>query len=604
MRSFNRCGIIRRLSGVLCLFFLLFAAVPVQAASDQETVALNFLKFLGSDKKITSEVIVERNVLDPALAPVPVAHLFKLEGGGYILVSTDRSISPVKAYSLAGDFAALPEPYRKALLDELELRVRVALSGAGRAAQAAGSTETEARWDFLLGFAATRQPLAVYTPGTYLLSAHWEQGYPYNKFLPASQGQNVLAGCVNVAVGQIMRYHKHPASATGVLSYTWNDQTLKTILYRSYDWDNMPDKLDGTIPEYQTDEVALLLRDLGIANRTNFGLTDSSASFSPENLVENFGYSTSLATMDNSDPTKYESVFLATLKGEIDAARPLLLGLPNHMVVIDGYSANESGRKAHLNMGWGGSVDDFYFLDLPVPKGNDAYFDTSAGKLTIHYNIKPCTSGADCYVNLEAVDGASGLVITGSFDQDKDQDAYEFYLKGETSFIAKRGYGDLFYREVAFYVTIMNEVDGSIVFALSDPSTPDSANKAILVDSNLPAGKYRVRVSLCNDLGWCYARADTDTFNQYTVTLTSGTFTAEEQATVDQGLRKPPVIGNNLPDLILSTAPPEVRRILIDARDENGDAVTLSVANSNPAAVTAVMNGNILVLTPTGAAKV
>jgi hypothetical protein len=590
-------GIIRSLARALCLILLLFAAVPVHAADDQETVASNFLKFLGSDKKIVSGEIVERSLLDPALAPIPVAHLFQLEGGGYLLVSKDRSISPVKAYSLVGDFAALPEAYRKAILAELELRVRAALSGAaGRATLAAERTETEARWDFLLRFDEMRQPLSYddYTPGSYLLRAHWNQGYPYNKFLPASQGQNVLAGCVNVAVGQIMQYYKYPASAMGVLSYVWNDQTLKAILYRRYDWENMPDKLDGTIPEYQTDEVALLLRDLGIANRTNFGLEDSYAVFSPETLVENFGYSTSLSRRDNTE--NYEE-FLERLKDEIDNGRPLLLGLPGHMVVVDGYGPDETGRKVHLNMGWGGSVDDFYYLDQPVPKGDGYYFETDAGKLTIHYKIKPCSdSDGDCYVNLEPGDGASGLVITGNFDRDKDKEFYEFYLKGETSFSATRGYSN-----IGFYVTFMNPADGSVVFALADPSEADSANKPISV-GNLPAGKYQVRASLCNDIGWCYARDDN--FNQYAVTLTSGTLSDEEKAAVDQGLQKPPVIGNDLPDLILNADPPETRRILIDARDENNDVITLSVENSNPAAVTAVLNGKILELTSTGTPKI
>ncbi|MBW6484680.1 MAG: C10 family peptidase [Syntrophobacterales bacterium] len=489
MRGFNRCGIIKRLTGALCLVFLLFAAVTAQAG-DQATIASNFLKFLGSDKKIISEKIVERNILAPTLASVPVAHLFQLADGGYVLVATDRSISPVKAYSLAGDFAALPEPYQKAILDELELRVRVAaLPVAGRTPLATGVSETEARWNFLLSYdaAAARQPLAVYEPGSYLLSSHWAQDYPYNKFLPlaASGGKNVLAGCVNVAAGQIMRYYKYPVAGEGVLSYTWEDKStdpatltpLKAILYRNYDWDNMPDKLDAATPEYQADEVALLMRDLGVANHTNFGILDSSAVFLPQALVENFGYSTALATMDN---TAYED-FLTTLKGDLDAGRPLLLGLStridkegsDHMVVVDGYSADDPGRKVHLNMGWGGSVDDFYFLDpppqppAPLPDGTLPNFDTSAGKLSIHYNIKPCTSGSDCYVNLEAGDAASSLDITGNFDREKDKDEYEFYLKGETSFSATRGYSDY----MAFFVSFINIADGSAVFEQLEPAS-------------------------------------------------------------------------------------------------------------------------------------
>ncbi|MHB8828673.1 MAG: C10 family peptidase [Syntrophales bacterium] len=606
MRPLDGFGMIKGWTKALCLFFLLFAAAPLQAASDQQTVASNFLKFLGSDKKISSEEIVERNLLDPKLAPVPVAHIFKLEGGGYILVSTERSISPVKAYSLAGEFAALPAPYRKALLDELELRVRVAaLPVAGRTPQATATSETGARWDFLLNFdaAAVRQPLADYKAGTTLISSHWEQGYPYNKFLPlpATGGsKNVLAGCVNVAAGQIMRYYKHPASGKGMLSYTWNDLStdpptptpLKTILYHSYNWDNMPDKLDAATPEYQTDEVALLMRDLGVANRTNFGLNDSSASFSPESLVENFGYSTALASMDNSI---YED-FLAKIKEEIAAERPLLLGLPNHMVVADGYSADDSGRKIHVNMGWGGSVDDFYFLD-PPPDGTIPNFGTSARDLTIHYNIKPCTPGSDCYVNREAGDIASGLKITGIFDGARDKDEYAFYLKGDTSFSATRGYGDY----MAFFISFINEANGNVVFEQLESANADT----VITVGNLADGKYLVRASLCTGDGLCYQPDPQDAnFNQYTVTLASQALTAEEQALADQNLRKPPVINSVLPDMILDAGLSEAKKILIDARDENGDPVALSVDNSNPLAVRAVLNGNILELTPTGTPKI
>ena len=120
-------------------------------------------------------------------------------------------------------------------------------------------------------------------------------------------------------------------------------------------------------------------------------------------------------------------------------------------------------------------------------------------------------------------------------------------------------------------------------------------------------GKYFVRASLCNDAGTiCY---DADSNQNYTVTLTSGVLTAEEKAAVDAALDKPPVIGNAFPDLLLNTSA-GTRKILIDARDENGDVVQLQITNSNPAAVTAApLNGNILIgnildLTPAGAAKV
>lgn len=599
---------------VMVLWLFLSTPALLYAAGDQETIAFNFLRFLGSEKKVLSEEILERNAVDPEAAPVRVAHLFHLEGGGYLLVSTDRSISPVKAYSLTDDFAALPYPYRKALLDELELRVRVAgLPVAGRVPQSEKVPEAAARWKFLLDFKPQPRPLADVNPLIPLITAHWDQPWPYNKFLPEIDGKNVLVGCVNVALGQIMRYHRHPAFGQGIFSYDWNYSSagsptttrLKSIFYHSYNWDNMPDRLDQTTPEYQADEVALLLRDLGVATSTSFGLTDSAASFSPDNLLKHFGYSTALAKIDN---TNYET-FKTALKGDIGAGRPLLLAFSTtvdadstpsgggHMVAVDGYSDDAPGLKVHLNMGWGGRVDDFYFLDQPVPAGVEGYdFDTSAGKLTLYSNIKPCTPGADCYVNLEAGDTATDHGMQGNFDREKDEDIYALYLKGATSFTATRGYSN-----VAFYVSFVNLLDGETVFALTNPDEENSASKAYAV-GDLPAGKYRVRVSLCND-SQCYSPADGS--NAYNVTLTTQAMTTEEVGAVDALLERAPVIENpELPDMILNTVSPETKRILIDARDENGDALALSVDNSNELAVSAVMQGNILELTPTENAKI
>ncbi len=583
----------------LTLFSL---AAPVHAAGEEETVARNFLQFLGSDKTILSSEVLQRNPLDPALPPVTVGHLFHLQDGGYLVVSPDRSITPVKAYSLSGNFAALPPPYREALLAELELRVRVALAGAARAPLEAGMTETEKRWDFLLRFDGARAPLA-YMPDTYLLQTKWNQGYPYNKFLPAVGGQTVLAGCVNVALAQVMRYHKYPAFGKGVVSYEWTpsppplpqppwpSQTLKTILYRPLNWDRMPAAVDAAIPEYQADEVALLMRDLGIANRTAFDADGSSTYLRTDVLMKNYGYSTSLASMDNTAA----DLFLAKLQTEIFEGRPVLLTFPGHMTVADGYSSDGTGTKVHVNMGWGGSVDNFYFLDgTPVPIGGSSSFPTDAGKLHIYYNVKPC-GGSDCDVNLETGDGINGQAITGYFNRNGDTDIYEAYLKGPTTLSATRGYSNL-----AFSISIVDVADGSVVFPAPDPNIMGNAGKVFDAGS-LAAGKYAIRVSLCNDAGtYCYGA---DPNNHYTATLTTDAVAPAEMAAIDQALDRPPVIGNAFPDIVLNTNS-GTRKILIDARDENGDPVTLQVRNSNPAAVGAVLNGNLLELTPTGVAKV
>ncbi len=52
-------------------------------------------------------------------------------------------------------------------------------------------------------------------------------------------------------MAQVMRYHNYPAKGTGVASFSWDDQELKTILYRTCNWENMPDVLDPAQPEYK-----------------------------------------------------------------------------------------------------------------------------------------------------------------------------------------------------------------------------------------------------------------------------------------------------------------------------------------------------------------
>jgi len=396
-----------------------------------------------------------------------------------------------------------------------------------------------------------------------------------------------------------MRYYRYPAAARGVISYAWDGppiQTLKTILYRGFNWDNMPATLDAATPAYQADEVALLLKDLGIANQTDFDFTGSSTYMQPNVLVENFGYSTSLAKADNL--TDYAG-FLATLQAEIAAERPVLLTFPGHMTVADGYSADDTGQQIHVNMGWGGSVDNFYFLNAPVPKSNDPdpdTFDTSPGSLHIFYNIKPCSeTNSDCAMNSETEDGIEDLVIDGKFDRQWDTDQYTVYLKGPTTVSGTRwGYGN-----VAFHVSIVSMKDGDTVFTLAD--YPDPQANTGYGAGDLPAGKYIIRASPCRDNGQsCFGLEDN--YN-YRVTLTTSSLEPAEKAAIDQVLERAPVIGNAFPDLVLNAAGP-VYMILIDARDENGDSIMVSVENGNPAAVSAVLNGNILELTPTGLAKI
>jgi hypothetical protein len=577
---------------VFFLFCLTFLSSPAWGQTNEyETIAQNFLLFRGSDKQIVSTTLISANDLAPDKPEVAIAFLAKLGKGGYILVSTARSISPVKAYSLTGDFESLPEAYRRYLFHEAEARVR---NPGTTGKYPLGLSETEKSWDFLLQFDPARRTPLDYTPDTFLLTTRWNQDAPYNKFLPEIKEkdaeENALACCVNVAMAQLMKYHNHPDTGQGVATYTWNDDVLEAVFARPYNWDNMPDTVALTESEYKVDEVALLIRDLAIMNRTSFGLTNSSATANFQALAEHFRYSRDIMTMDNVTDI---DLFFDTLGQEIDKLQPVLLEFPGHMVVADGYSSNSdpTGRNIHINMGWGGNFDAYYYLDSPIEidTDEDGKSDTIfSPQIKIHYNIKPCSSeNGDCAGNLEAADKLlEGTTITGSFDYAGDADRYAAYLEGETTISGSRAP----YVTQAFFVSVYDS-NNRLVPSASWPVT----------FTDLAPDLYTVRVSLIDDVTG--SKYPYDEHTGYTVTIATNALTAEEKAQVDGSLDSPPVIGSTLKDRLFNSSVTVASRILIDAGDPDGDTVSLSVLSTNPNAITAAMEGNILVLVPVSGAS-
>jgi hypothetical protein len=389
-----------------------------------------------------------------------------------------------------------------------------------------------------------------YTPDTFLLQTTWNQDYPYNKLLPVIDGNNVLAGCTQAAQAQIMRYHQHPERGKGIASHTWNNQTFETILFREYHWENMPDNIDASTPEYIQDEVALLYRDLAIVNQAEFGLNSTLASLDVDALYEYFGYATDIKEMTNED----ENAFFSVIRNEIDNQRPVLLSLPEHATVADGYASDQTGKKIHINMGWGGHDDDYYFLNETII--TDTY-DFPVTSLRIKYNIMPCNPDENnCYENLSALesnDEIEGLQITGTFDSENDIDAYALYLKGSTEITGDRGYSNQ-----GFYIEVYNSEDTLI---LSSDET---------IHSEFPVDFYTIKISL---KGYPF----NDSYNTYDVQISSQSVTDDEKNLI-QNQDNLPIINTELEDRIISAGTNTLIRI--DAVDKDGDIVSLNAIPS------------------------
>jgi hypothetical protein len=530
--------------------------------ADYRTVAENFLLYQNSSKQIISTDSVKDN-------DRIIGYIMGLEGGGYILIPATTVLPPVKAYSLKSDFNNLPPAYKAFLIEELKFFQNERRISTRDSEQ----TENNDSWNFLLSY-KDMKVFPRYTPNTFLLKTKWNQGYPYNKMLPEINGEKVVTGCTQTAWAQIMKYHAYPATFKGLESYTWEGETQTQVLTilpnKSYHWENMPDVADSSVAEYKQDEVALLMRDLGIVNQADFGVGGTSAGTNRIGIIEHFGYSNQMSDMRNDNPE-----FFTVLKGEIDNNRPVFLSFVGiHATVADGYNEGPIGKNFHINMGWGGSDDNFYYLNGTSADG----FDTTPPHVSMTYNIKPCSSvNNDCYETLSAPETADSIngsissgqyTISGQFNNADDIDTYSVYLKGTTNISGNRGYSNQ-----AFYISVYNSKYELII----------SSNNPI--SSYLfPADKYFIKVSLG---GYFY-----DSYIAYTVNISTQPITDTEKAEIDSR-DTPPVINNDFKTLGIK----EVYQIRVDSGDVNGDTVSLSAASSNEN-LTVSVDKDVLTITP------
>lgn len=296
---------------------------------------------------------------------------------GFLLLSADKRQAPILAYSDTNDFdlqalakGRAPEGIRGLLLrlkeqtHDIREGSTVPVSDAhafDRLAVQLRDSHAEA------GNPAVN--IIVPNPGnctgsyvhTYELpfAPVWTQGCGYNANAPLANGGpcgHAAAGCVAVAVGQIMRYYAYPGN---------------------FDWGTMA---DGS----PTPAAAALLRDVGDRVDTNWGADASGANLAnAAGVFRGYGYST-LA--------RYTDVFWSLMPDELKAGRPVLmkgardcdfLGFQtcaghawDVTGVMDSYdcATGTYGRHYKLNWGWGGPFNGWYIDVALNPNGKNYNF--------------------------------------------------------------------------------------------------------------------------------------------------------------------------------------------------------------------------------------
>lgn len=180
--------------------------------------------------------------------------------------------------------------------------------------------------------------------------------------MPSGGGCNhCVAGCVAVAMGQVMYYWKYPV--------------MKKIREIQFDWCNMTDKLYTNNPTYtkSRDAISYLLLECGESVDMEYGCDGSSASTEDavDALVYKFDYK---STMDYKKRIWYsDDEWKDMIREQLDAKRPVIYcghrTGGGHSFVCDGYG--EYGLF-HFNWGWCNfnNENDYYTLDYLIPNGN------------------------------------------------------------------------------------------------------------------------------------------------------------------------------------------------------------------------------------------
>lgn len=370
------------------VYTILFAVLAVQVFSqevDEKTASVVAERFFLNNYGHKASV---ENVIVKQYKGHESIYYCNMDRGGWVAVPANRNLNPVVAHSDEGsvDLNNAPQVFLD-WMEQYEFVADIARE------QKWNKEDRHKKWDELLSDDFEEQNvLKSYINYTELISSKWGQSFPnyggssvlgYNSWMPENTSCNddgngrCPAGCVAVAIGQIMNYW----------GYSTGD-------YSDFNWWTMHDSLDTRHSNYDIEQasVSYLLKRVG--DRTSMNYCKDGRCYSGTDTheyapyaLENFGYKDD---MDYKRKALYTyNQWVNILKTEILAERPVLYRyIDHHAFVCDGYRS--SNDNFHFNFGWRGDCDmwvDFEDIDNYDCQHCSDY--TSLLKHACFINIRP-----------------------------------------------------------------------------------------------------------------------------------------------------------------------------------------------------------------------
>ena len=466
-------------------------------------------------------------------------YVFKV-GAGFVIVSADDAVIPILGYSLNGTFSVDEMPVNcQAWLQDYANAIQQVKS-----ASLTGDAQISQQWADLEMDDVVSQPKNVTTVAP-LLTTTWDQSPYYNTLCPGTGNDKTIAGCVAVAMAQIIRYHQYPTQGFGSHSYSDPNYGTQSANFANttYQYSMMPNALTAYTPSAQVNAVATLIRHCGVAANMEYGVNASSAyDFSARAALTNhFGYETQMVirSYKTSSPFGFsnevtivpDSEWVAILKNSLDEGNPVYYsGSGNaggHAFVCDGYDANDF---FHINWGWGGYCDAYFSVNNLNPSTNNY------GSSNTIILLKPNLTGDLMYLfnmvgeTTETID--QPILISHNRGQNGDIPAQVSFGNGcqEQLTIYPQNAGDQLLLELLEYQSqTVNVYDGvgssgnpltDISFTTPNGTTVMSSNHALTLyhNGNEYVNGFLLRVSPISCLPVAYGLTVTD-FDYTSATL-------------------------------------------------------------------------------------
>lgn len=279
-------------------------------------------------------------------------YIFNVSGnGGYIIVAADGVAgSEVLGYSNSGNIDTLQMPENmRWWLSEYDRQIEYMTANSASFTSAAATNKVQAA-----------KASSKYRDIAPLLTCSWGQNSPYNMYCPTDNGDVCPTGCVATAAAQVLYYHKWPDTMEG----KHNDTDFSTV---TYNWNLMLDSYNSSSSQASKQEVAKLMRNLGIATDMKYSAS-SSGTYSTllrSALSDYFKcYDATLQQRDYMTASAWTDI----IYDELQRQRPVYFSgytsSGGHAFVCDGIKDG----YLHINWGWKGLADGYFLPDAMEPE--------------------------------------------------------------------------------------------------------------------------------------------------------------------------------------------------------------------------------------------